>query len=267
MQTWEKVDKLTSFLKEINSLAVAFSGGVDSTFLLYMAKKYVKGDVIAITSVSEIHKKTEIKQAEIIAKEIGVVHIKVDTKELSVSDFVKNRKDRCYWCKKNMYKKFIELARRRDISLLAHGANLDDMSDYRPGNKAAKELGVIAPLVYAGLRKTEIREALKKLGINIWNKPSSPCLATRIPYGYKITNQKLRMIERAESVLEDMGFTPPLRVRHYGKLAKIEVSEESLKDILKVRKQILASFKEIGFLFVALDIEGFFSGKLNKALR
>ncbi len=265
MEVQKKLEKLICFLQEIDSLAIAFSGGVDSTFLLYMSKKFVKENVIAITSVSEIHKEKDIRQAEAIAKEIKVHHIKIDTEELSVPEFVKNDKNRCYWCKKNMYKKFIDLAKKHNINTVAHGANVDDMYDYRPGNKAAEELGVIAPLVYAGLRKDEIREIAKRLGIDVWNKPSSPCLATRIPYRHEITKEKLRMVERAEDILEELGLTQ-VRVRHYEDLAKIEVSEESLNEILKMRKKILSAFKEVGFLFVALDIEGFSSGKLNKAL-
>ena len=261
----EKLNKLISFLEKMDSLAVAFSGGVDSTFLLYMAKRHVKENIIAITSVSEIHKKTDIKQAEAIAKKMRITHIEIDTKELSIPEFVENSKDRCYWCKKNMYKRFIDLVKKHNISVLAHGANLDDMQDYRPGNKAAEELGVIAPLAYAGFKKIEIRCMAKRLGLDVWNKPPSPCLATRIPYGHKITKEKLKMIERAEAVLKELGFVQ-FRVRHYGELAKIEVPEGSLNDILKMRKQILSNLKKLGFLFVALDIEGFSSGKLNRAL-
>lgn len=264
MEIQNKLEKLICFLQEIDSLAVAFSGGVDSTFLLYMAKRYIK-DVIAITSVSEIHKEEDIKQAERIAEKIKVYHIKVNTEELSIPEFVRNSKDRCYWCKKNMYKRFIDLAKEYNINTVAHGINLDDTKDYRPGNRAAEQLGVISPLLYAGLKKNEIREIAKRFGIDVWNKPSSPCLATRIPYGYRITKEKLRMIERAEAVLKELGFAK-LRVRHYGELAKIEVPEELLDKVIKMRKRILAAFKDIGFLFVSLDIEGFSSGKLNKIL-
>ncbi len=262
----DKLNKLSSFLKKLDSLAVAYSGGLDSTFLLFMAKENVKRKVIAVTSVSKIHKKREIRDSEIMTKEIGIEHIKIDTDEVSMKDFIRNDPERCYFCKKNLFKRIYEIAKEHGISHIAHGANLDDMNDFRPGNRAAEEMNILSPLVYAGLRKDEIREISKEIGIRIWNKPASPCLATRIPYGKKITEKAIEMIDKAEEFLEDLGFKE-VRVRYYGELAKIEVPENMLTYVIDKRNEISKKLKEIGFSFISLDIDGFFSGKLNLVLK
>ena len=261
----DKLNRLSSFLKRLDSLVIAYSGGVDSTFLLYMAKENVKGKVIAVTSVSKIHKRREIRDAEIMAKEIGVEHIRIDTGELSMKEFLKNERERCYFCKKNLFKRISEIAKEHGIFYVAHGANLDDMNDFRPGNRAAEEMNILSPLVYAGLRKDEIREISKEISIKIWNKPASPCLATRIPYGKRITEKAIEMIDKAEEFLENIGFKE-VRVRYYDQLAKIEVPEKMLTEVIERRKEISKKLKEIGFSFISLDIDGFFSGKLNLAL-
>ncbi|RLB11635.1 MAG: ATP-dependent sacrificial sulfur transferase LarE [Deltaproteobacteria bacterium] len=260
----EKLQKLISYLRGLNSLIIAFSGGIDSTFLLYIAREHIKR-LILFTSVSAIHKSRDIEDARLIAQDLGIEHITIDTKELLIPEFIINDKNRCYYCKRNLFKNMSKIAREIGISYIAHGVNSDDMQDYRPGHRAAKEYGVLAPLVYAGLKKQEIRRAAMEMGIKIWDKPSSPCLATRIPYGQRITLDKLEMIDRAEALLQDMGYKE-VRVRHYGDMAKIEVPESEIEGVIKVRDEILKGFRQIGFLYVTLDIEGFISGKLNRII-
>ena len=258
-----KFKNLVSYLRELDSLIVAFSGGVDSSFLLAVAKENVKGKIIAVTSISPIHKIKDIKDAKLIAKDLGVNHILLNTNELSIPEFVINDKNRCYYCKRNLFKKIWQIAKEQNISYIAHGANLDDMKDYRPGHKAAEEYRVLSPLVDAGFRKDEIRYMAKEMGLWIWNKPSSSCLATRVPYGSIITKEKLNMIEMAENFLESLGHKE-VRVRYHKDIARIEVPESQLKEIIDKRKEILKRFREIGFVYVSLDIEGFASGKMNK---
>jgi len=260
-----KFKNLVSYLRELDSLIVAFSGGVDSSFLLAVAKDNVKGKVIAVTSISSIHKRKEIENAKLIAKNIGVEHILLDFGELTVTEFVANDRDRCYHCKKNLFKKMWQIAKEQGISYIAHGANLDDMKDYRPGHKAAEEYNIISPLIDIGFKKDEIRYMVRNIGLWIWDRPSSPCLATRIPYGSIITKEKLTMIERAEDFLQDLGYKE-VRVRHYGDIAKIEVPESQLDEIITKRRKIINRFKEIGFIYVSLDIEGFTSGKMNQTI-
>lgn len=262
----EKLEKLISYLKGLDSLAIAFSGGVDSTFLLYIATKCIKGKLVAVTSTSPIHKKRELQDARLIAQNLKVDHILIDTKELSMPEFVTNDKSRCYYCKKNLFKNIRNIIEKKGVFYIADGANIDDMQDYRPGHRAAKEYGVLSPLVYAEFKKEEIRGIAKKIGLNVWNKPSSPCLATRIPYGHKVTQDKLEMVERAENLLKDMGYKE-VRVRHYGDMARIEVPESEIEEIARMREKILKEFKNLGFLYVALDMEGFISGKLNRIIQ
>jgi len=261
----EKLQKLISYLKGLDSLAIAFSGGVDSTFLLYIAKEHIKGKLVVITSTSAIHKKRDIEDARLIAQDLGIEHFTVDTEELLIKEFIINDKNRCYYCKKNLFEKISKIAKEKGISYIAHGANLDDMQDYRPGHKAAKEYGILSPLVYAGFKKEEIRKIAMEMGIKIWNKPASPCLATRIPYGQRITRDKLEMVDRAEDLLQHMGYNE-IRVRHYGNMAKIEVPESEIKSVIERREKILKGLKGIGFLYVTLDMEGFISGKLNRII-
>ena len=261
----KKLHKLISYLKSFDSLAIAFSGGIDSTFLLYIATKYTKGKIVAVTSGSVIHKQSDIEEAKLIAQGLKVEHILLDTKEVFMPEFIINDKNRCYHCKKNLFKKMKKIAKEKGISYIAHGVNRDDMHDYRPGHIAARELGVVSPLVYAGFEKKDIRITAKEMGIRIWNKPSSPCLATRVPYGHQITLNKLKMVDMAEDFLQDMGYSE-IRVRHYGDMAKIEVPEHEIESILEMRKEVLKGLRDIGFLYVTLDMEGFISGKLNRMI-
>ncbi len=261
----EKIKRLISCLSKLNSLAIAFSGGVDSSLLLLFAKDAIKGPVIAVTSISFVHKKRDINDAKTLAKNIGVKHVLIDTKELSMPKFIMNTKERCYLCKKNLFKKIRLVSKKFNISNIAHGANIDDIRDYRPGQKAAKEDHIISPFIEAGFTKQDIRNIAREKGLYVWNKPSSPCLATRIPYGDIINRKKLNMVEQAENFLWNIG-CKEVRVRYFKDTAKIEVPVYQIKDIINAREKILRKFKDIGFKYVTLDIEGLISGKMNRTI-
>jgi len=247
---------------------VAFSGGVDSTFLLAVAHEILGEKSIAATASSEIHPKRELREAGDFTGKRDIKHIVFSSDEMSLPVFVSNGTDRCYHCKRHLFDSIFAIAKENSITHVAHGANLDDLNDYRPGFRAAKETGVIAPLIDAGLNKEEIRFLSREMGLSTWNKPAMPCLATRIPYKSLITGKKLKMIEQAETFLLEHGFTG-IRVRHHGAMAKIEVNSGNLKDILseKLRGNILEKFRDIGFKHIALDLEGYVPGKMNRSLK
>jgi uncharacterized protein len=263
-----KKENLIAQIKSLESLLVAFSGGVDSTFLLAVAHQTLKERAIAATASSEIHLNLELKEASDFTRKRDIKHVVFPSDEMSLPVFVSNGPDRCYHCKRNLFDSVFAIAKENDITHVAHGANLDDLNDYRPGFRAAKETGVIAPLIDAGLNKEEIRFLSREMGLSTWNKPAMPCLATRIPYESLITSEKLKMIEQAETFLLKQGFTE-IRVRHHGSIAKIEVNAGRLKDILneRIRKSILEKFREIGFEHIALDLEGYVSGKMNRSVK
>ena len=264
-----KRKKLDLILKKNNSLAVAFSGGVDSTFLLAAAKKVFSnsGRLIAVTAASSLHPRDDINSAALFARENNIPHLIVHSREMASDEFIQNSPDRCYICKKLIFKQIYAAAETKGIFTVAHGVNTDDGNDYRPGIKAAEEMNVLAPLAEAGLTKNDIRQLSKEMGLATWNKPSSGCLATRIPYGELITPAKLIRVEAAEKVLRDLNFTH-FRVRNYGETAKIEVRSEDIEKLLKpsVRGHIVNEFKKIGFLYVTMDLEDFASGRLNRSV-
>lgn len=250
-------------------MAVAFSGGVDSTFLLSEAYDLAddKSRVIALTADSPIHPKRETESAESFCREKGIRHFIIETVEMGSPEFVANDSNRCYACKKIIFSSIIEAAQRLGVHHVAHAVNTDDLSEFRPGIKAAEEMRVLAPLAEAGLGKSEIRLLSRQKGLANWDKPASGCLATRIPYGQTITAEKLQKIDSAEQALADLGFSG-CRVRYYGDLAKIEVPPEDLAKIMEnpVRDAVVSLFKKIGFLYISLDIEGYASGRLNRSL-
>ena len=261
----EKRERLVSIINGFDSLIVAFSGGVDSAFLLAIAHKLLKKNVVAISATSPIHPTREIKYAKKFTQDLGIKHILLKSREINHSDFMANKKDRCYICKKLLFEDILKIASDMGIKYISHGANIDDLDDFRPGLSAAKEMGVIAPLINAGLSKDDIRLLSKDMNLSIWDKPAMACFATRIPYGTLLTQKALSMIEQAENTIIDLGFKT-CRVRIHGKVARIEVNINDIEKILNKtnRKTIIKKFKEIGFSHIALDMEGYVMGSLNR---
>jgi len=258
---------LFSYLSGFKNLCVAFSGGVDSTFLLAAAKQAVPGRVLAINVSSFLITKEEISFAREMAAMLDAEFVRIDLGEIKDSLFLSNPVNRCYICKKIIFKEIIREAEKHGITAVADGTNADDKKDFRPGLKAVSELGVISPLAKTGFTKAAIRTASKAMGIITWNKPSSPCLATRIPYGIPITRKALSRIEQAERVLTQNGFSG-CRVRYFGDTAKIEVMAPDMERLASrnMREKIVSELKKTGFLYITLDLEGYESGRLNRAI-
>jgi pyridinium-3,5-biscarboxylic acid mononucleotide sulfurtransferase len=263
----KKKKRLMAILKAYESLVVAFSGGVDSTFLLAATQEALGDRVTAVTADSPIHSRREIREALETAKALGVKHIVVPFAEMTAPGFAANPPDRCYSCKQIIFSEIIRIAASMGVERVAHGVNLDDLGDYRPGLKAAEEMGVVAPLADAGLSKVDIRALSRRMGLATWNKPSMACLASRIPYGRPITPGVLKMVEAAEEILQGLGFSG-CRVRHHGDVARIEMAARDVSRAARsaVRSQILKGLKDIGFTHVAVDLEGYVQGSLNRAL-
>jgi uncharacterized protein len=263
----DKKKRLMAILAGYDVLAVAFSGGVDSTFLLAAAREALGERVVAITAVSPVHSQRETREAAEIARTLGVRHIMAPSREMRAPGFIANPPNRCYICKKIVFGDVLRIAAERGITRVAHGVNLDDLEDYRPGLRAAEEMGVVAPLAEAGLTKVDIRALSRRMRLPTWNRPSMACLASRIPYGQPITPEALKGVEAAEEVLHDLGFYG-CRVRHHGEVARIEVAPADLKRTMSpaVRAEILKRLRKIGFKYVALDLEGYVPGSLNRSL-
>lgn len=263
----EKYQILKDNIKKRGSAAIAFSGGVDSTFLVKVAHEVLGDKLIAITATSSTYPERELKEALKYAAGMEVKHLVISSEELDIEGFASNPKNRCYYCKKELFTKINVLAKENGALYVYDGSNLDDTGDYRPGAQAAKELGVISPLKEANLTKADIRELSKELGLPTWNKPSFACLSSRFPYGKEITIPKLKMVEEAEQFLMDMGIRQ-VRVRHHEEIARIEVSpEERVKFFdINVMDKIGEKFKKIGFTYVTLDILGYRTGSMNEVL-
>lgn len=262
-----KLFDLKRILKDMDSAMVAFSGGVDSTLLLKCAFDVLGPEkVVAVTAISEIMPPEEVDEAMAIAKDIGVRHIVIKSPEMENVEFIANTPERCYICKKGRFDQLMKLKEKLDFASIVEGSNMDDQADYRPGEKALKELGIRSPLREAGLYKSEIREVSREMGLPTWDSPSKACLATRLPYGVGITKDRLQKVREAEESLHCFGFTQ-LRVRYHGDLARIEVPDKEIEDVLKFRGDIVAGLKKVGFTYVALDLEGFRSGSMNEVLK
>lgn len=264
-----KLEKLKELIRSMKKVAVAFSGGVDSTFLLKVAKDVLGENVIAITLVSPLYPKREIKEAEEIAKSLGVKHVIEEEEDILRNEkFLENPPNRCYLCKKEEFKKILEIAKKYNISYVLDGSNKDDLGDYRPGRKALNELGIRSPLLEIGFTKKEIRELSKEFVLPTYNKPSFACLASRFPYGEKIEIEALKRVDEGEEFLISLGINQ-VRVRNYNNMARIEVNEEDFKIFLNedIRKKIVKKFKELGYIYITLDLEGYRTGSMNEVLR
>jgi uncharacterized protein len=262
-----KKESLVMNLKEFPSLLVAFSGGVDSSFLLAIARQVLGEKVLAATASSIIHPFREKEAAVEFTKQWGIGHIIFESNETGIPEFVSNSPERCYHCKKSLSQRLISIAKEKGMEYVAYATNHDDLKDYRPGTRAAVETGILSPLIDAKLGKDEIRFLSKEMGLASWDKPAMACLASRIPYGDYITSKKLKMVEEAENFLFENGFRQ-FRVRLHAPVARIEVPLSETGKLIeeKLRVKILEKFREIGFMHVSVDLEGYVSGSMNREL-
>jgi uncharacterized protein len=261
----EKYERLKENLQNLDSVAVAFSGGVDSTFLLKAAHNVLGDRVLAVTARSLSFPKRELDEACAFTKGQGIEHIIVDSEELDIDGFSGNPVNRCYLCKTELFTKIKDIAEKKNIAAVAEASNVDDNGDYRPGLQAVREQGILSPLRAAGLTKDEIRQLSKELGLPTWNKQSFACLSSRFPYGVKITPDRLQKIDQAEQFLLDLGFHQ-VRVRYHGNLARIEADEDGFNKLLQpeLRQKIDRKFRDIGFIYVTADIRGYRTGAMNE---
>lgn len=261
-----KLEVLKEYLRSLGSVAIAFSSGVDSTFLLKVAHDVLGDKAIAITATSCFFPKRESNEAQAFCQANGIKQITIVSDELAVPEIRHNPANRCYLCKKDLFTKLITLAKQNGAEYVCEGSNMDDLGDYRPGLKAVAELGVKSPLRECELYKEEIRELSKQMGLTTWDKPSFACLASRFVYGEEINEKKLGMVERAEQALLDLGFKQ-LRVRIHGEnLARIEVNPAELEKLFSLRDEVLQKVKEAGFAYVTMDLQGYRTGAMNENL-
>jgi uncharacterized protein len=260
-----KLDRLRGLLGELDSALVAFSGGVDSTFLLRVAHEVLAERCVALTTTSATMPADDLAEARAIAGFLGATHVVIDTDELAIPGYAENPVNRCWFCKDNLFVICAAEATRRGLATVLDGANLDDLGDHRPGLSAAAEHGVRHPLVEAELTKADIREASRALGLRTWDRPASPCLSSRFPYGTRITAERLGQVAAAERWLREHGLRE-LRVRFHDALARVEVPPADMAAVLGLRTELVDAFRTLGFTWVALDLQGFRSGSLNEAL-
>jgi pyridinium-3,5-biscarboxylic acid mononucleotide sulfurtransferase len=267
MELQDALNQLRRHIQELNPLAVAYSGGADSTFLLKVAHDVLHDQVVAFTARSSIHPQREFCETTEFTRLAGIKHVVIQSTELENEKFTDNPPDRCYLCKYASFSQIKEEAMKYNIRNIAEGSNIDDLGDYRPGMRAIQELGILSPLKDAGMGKDAIRKLSKQMGLSTWNKPPFACLVSRFPYGVKITPEKLTMVERAEQYLLDLGFKQ-IRVRYHGDLARIEVPENERDKFFNpsLMEEVYRKFREIGFTYSALDLKGYRTGSMNEVL-
>jgi pyridinium-3,5-biscarboxylic acid mononucleotide sulfurtransferase len=261
-----KTENLKKILQDLGRVIVAYSGGLDSTFLLKMAIDTLgKDNVLAVTARSETYPLSEYKEARSIARSLGAKHLTINTRELNIKSFRTNPVNRCYYCKKELFKKLDEIKTKYKMDFVLDGTNFDDLKDVRYGRKAAVEIGVRSPLLEAEISKSEIRSFSKQLGLPTWDKPSFACLASRFPFGDTITKEDLSRVDEAESYLRKLGFRQ-IRVRCHGKLARIETLPQDLSRAIKIKEKIIAKLGKIGFVYVTLDLCGYRTGSMHEVV-
>lgn len=263
---FEKRDNLMKYILSLGNIAVAFSGGVDSSFLLKISYDVLGDKAIAINVDSDLVAQSERKAAEQFCTDYGIPFYRVTMDALNIEEVRKNSVDRCYFCKKAVFKQIFKKAASFGITTVADGSNVDDKNDYRPGMKALSELNVISPLQECGLKKNEIRTLAKQMNLPVWNLPSAACLASRVMYGEELTTEKLAHIDKAEAFLKSLGFTH-CRVRVHESLARIEIAAEQMEAAFLEREKILDELKQLGFTYITLDLQGYRTGSMNEVLK
>jgi uncharacterized protein len=262
----KKLEHLKTILASLESVVIAYSGGVDSTLLSKVAFDVLGNNALAVTARSETYPQSEFQEAVELAGNIGIKHEITVSEELDIPEFSDNPVNRCYYCKKELFTKLKEIAQKRGFRHVVDGSNFDDMDDYRPGLQAVSELDVRSPLKEAKLTKADIRELSRRFGLPTWDKPSFACLSSRFPYGHKITREKLTAVGEAEMFLRNLGIRQ-LRVRHHDQIARIEVAEEDMETLIGNRRQIVSKLKELGYNYVTVDLQGYRMGSMNEVLQ